>query len=233
MITIQIQGSSSAGNNYVISDGDTSIMLEAGLSPNKLAKKGVKLSKVIALLITHEHGDHTKHVQDLLLSGSFDVWASQGTLDAIGLGRRCHVLKDGQQQRIGDWLILPFNTVHDDPKVPAKEPLGFFIKSPSGERIVFATDTNRIDANFKGVTHWLVECNHDVDLVLNSNYPKFLQRRIISTHMSIDSLKEYFRRVDLSTTKQIYLLHLSESNSDPTRFKREIEELTNKAVTIA
>ena len=44
MITIQIQGSSSAGNNYVISDGDTSIMLEAGLSPSKLTKKGVKLS---------------------------------------------------------------------------------------------------------------------------------------------------------------------------------------------
>lgn len=233
MITIQIQGSSSAGNNYVISDGDTSIMLEAGLSPSKLTKKGVRLSKVIALLVTHEHGDHTKHVQDLLLSGSFDVWASQGTLDAIGLGRRCHVLKDGQQQRIGDWLILPFNTVHDDPKVPAKEPLGFFIKSPSGERIVFATDTNRIDANFKGVTHWLVECNHTVELVKACNRPTEVKNRILRTHMSIDTLKYYFSKADLSATKHIYLLHLSGENSEPRRYVQELEELTSKPVTIA
>src|SRR5699024_9549763 len=124
-------------------------------------------------------------------------------------------------------------TIHDDKKVRAREPLGFFIKSPSGERIVFATDTNMIKANFPKVNYWLVECNHDVELVRQSSYPKFLQDRIIKTHMSIDSCKEFFNRVDLSYTKQIYLLHLSDANSDPSRFKREIEEITGKPVTIA
>lgn len=233
MLEIQIQGSSSSGNNYVLTDGDTSIMLEAGISPKKLTKAGVKLSKVIALLVSHEHGDHTKHAQDLLLSGSYDLWASKGTLEAIRLNRRCHVLKDGEQLKIGDWLILPFSTFHDDPKVRSAEPLGFFIKSPSGERVVFATDTNLIRPNFPKVNYWLVECNHDVEMVRQSNYPKYLQDRIIKTHMSIETCKAYFEKVDVSYTKQIYLLHLSDKNSDPSRFKQEIEQITGKPVQIA
>lgn len=233
MLEIQINGSSSSGNNYVLTDGDSSIMLEAGLSPKKLSSKGVKLSKIEALLITHEHGDHTKYAQDLLLSGGFDVWASQGTLDAIGLSRRCHVLKDHVQQRIGEWVVLPFSTVHDDVKVRAREPLGFFIQSPSGERVVFATDTNRINAQFPKVNYWLVECNHTVELVRECNRPKSIQDRIIKTHMSIDSLKVYLERADMSETKKIILLHLSGENSEPRRYKEEIEQLTGKPVEIA
>lgn len=233
MLEIQIQGSSSSGNNYVLTDGDTSIMLEAGISPNKITKAGVKLSKVIGLLVSHEHGDHTKHVQDLLLSGNYDLYASQGTLSVLNINRRSHVLKDGEQLRIGDWLIIPFNTIHDYPSVPAIEPLGFFIQSPSGERVVFATDTNYIPAVFPKVNYWLVECNHDTEMVLESSYPKFLQKRILKTHMSLETCKAYFEKVDVSHTKQIYLLHLSDKNSDPSRFKQEIEQITGKPVQIA
>lgn len=228
-----IQGSSSAGNNYVLVDGESQLMIEAGLSPKNLAKQGVQLSKIQALLITHEHGDHTKYASQLLLSGSFDLWASKGTLDAINIDRRCHVLSDGVQRTIGDWTVLPFSTVHDDPKVRAREPLGFFIKSPSGERIVFATDTNYIRAYFNKVNYWLVECNHDVQLVRESKRPKFIQDRVIRTHMSIDSCREYFSKADVSHTKQIYLLHLSDENSDAKRFKQEIETITGKPVVIA
>lgn len=233
MLEIMINGSSSSGNNYVLIDGDSSIMLEAGLSPKKMASLGVKLSKIDALLITHEHGDHTKYAKDILLSGRCDIWASEGTLNHLGIDRRSHVLKDRKEQKIGQWRVLPFKAIHDDEKVRAREPLGFFIQSPSGERLVFATDTNMIRGKFPKVNYWLVECNHDVEMVRQSSYPKFLQDRIIKTHMSIDSCKEFFSRVDLSVTKQIYLLHLSDSNSDPSRFKNEIEEITGKPVVIA
>jgi phosphoribosyl 1,2-cyclic phosphodiesterase len=233
MIGIKINGSSSSGNNYVLTDGDSSIMLEAGISPKKLANKGVKLTEIEALLVTHEHGDHTKYASDLLLSGSFDLWASHGTLEAIGLDRRCHALRDHVQQKIGDWLILPFSTVHDDLTSRVREPLGFFIQSPSGERIVFATDTNRINAVFPKVNYWLVECNHTVELVRECKRPKSVQDRILKTHMSFDSLKTYFEKVDLTNTKEIILLHLSGENSEPKRYKQELEELTGKKVTIA
>ncbi|EPH66148.1 hypothetical protein D931_01387 [Enterococcus faecium 13.SD.W.09] len=233
MLDIKILGSSSKGNCYVLSDGGSSIMLEAGLSPRQMAKQGVKLSAIDALLVTHEHGDHTKYASDILLSIRGDIWGSDETLNVLGINRRKHILKALSEQKIGKWVVLPFETIHDDQKVRAREALGFFILAPSGERIVFATDTNWIRGNFPKVTHWMIECNHDVALVRQSSYPKFLQDRILKTHMSIDSCKAFFGRMDLSYTKQIYLLHLSDANSEPSRFKREIEELTQKPVRIA
>lgn len=234
MLDIQIQGSSSAGNNYVLSDQGSSIMIEAGVKLKNILRQGVDLKPIKGLLVTHEHGDHSKYIQDILSSSGFDLFASQGTIDQIGIKRRYHVLKAGNQQKIDDWLILPFNTIHDHPKAPVKEPLGFFILSPSGYKIVFMTDTNYCPVSFpSGVTHWLIECNHDINLVRECNRPKSVQDRIISTHMDINTCKDFFSHQDLSTTEDIYLIHLSGENGDGPRFKKEIEELTHKRVTIA
>lgn len=233
MFEIKIQGSSSAGNNYVLVDGEASLMIEAGLRVKEVMKKGINFKSVQGLLITHEHGDHAKYAQDMLLVGSFDLWASEGTLKAIGIERRAHILKSGQQQRIGDWLIKPFGVIHDHPKARAREPLGFLILSPSGKKIVFMTDTNYAPKQFKDITHWLVECNHDINLVRESSLPKTVQDRIIKTHMSIDACKLFFSKADLSVTEEIYLIHLSDKNSDAIQFKKDIQELTNKTVNIA
>lgn len=233
MFAVKIQGSSSAGNNYVLADGESALMIEAGLKVKDILRKGIDFKKIKGLLVTHEHGDHSKYIQDMLLSGSFDLWASKGTLEALSITRRTHILKAGEQQKIGDWLILPFETIHDHPKARARESLGFLILSPSGKKIVFMTDTNYAPKQFKGVTHWLIECNHDIQLVRKSRLPKSVQDRIIQTHMSIDACKLFFSNADLSNTEEIYLIHLSEKNSDAQQFKKEIEEITKKNVSIA
>ena len=116
-----------------------------------------------------------KYINDILLAGRFDVWASRGTLEGLGINRRSHILKANQQQKIGDWLVKPFATIHDDKRHGQREPLGFLILSPSGKKIVFATDTNYLPKTFKDVTHWLVECNHDIKLVRQSKLPKSVQ----------------------------------------------------------
>lgn len=233
MFEIKIQGSSSAGNNYVLVDGESSLMIEAGLRVKDILRKGIMLKNVQGLLVTHEHGDHSKYVQDILLVGKFDLWASQGTIDALGINRRAHVLKASKQQQIGDWLVLPFDTIHDHPKARAREPLGFLILSPTGKKIVFMTDTSYGPKQFRGVTHWLVECNHDVELVRQCSLPKMVQDRIIQTHMSIDACKLFFSQADMAVTEEIHLIHLSDKNSDAERFKSEIEEITKKSVFIA
>lgn len=233
MFEIKIQGSSSAGNNYVLVDGESSLMIEAGLRVKEVIRKGINLKSVQGLLITHEHGDHAKYAQDMLLAGGFDLWASEGTLKAIGIERRAHILKSGKQQLIGDWVIKPFDVIHDHPKARAREPLGFLILSPSKKKIVFMTDTSYGPKQFKGVTHWLVECNHDINLVRESSLPKTVQDRIIKTHMSIDACKLFFSNADLTTTEEIFLIHLSDKNSDADQFKNDIEKITNKPVRIA
>ena len=63
MIEINIQGSSSAGNNYLLADGNSSLMLEAGLKPKDIMKQGINFSNIQGLLVTHEHSDHSKVYQ--------------------------------------------------------------------------------------------------------------------------------------------------------------------------
>ena len=144
-------------------------------------KQGINFSNIQGLLVTHEHGDHSKYINDILLAGRFDVWASRGTLEGLGINRRSHILKANQQQKIGDWLVKPL-PLFTMTKGTGEEPLGFLILSPSGKKIVFATDTNYLPKTFKDVTHWLVECNHDIKLVRQSKLPKSVQDRILRTY---------------------------------------------------
>lgn len=83
MVTIKSYGSSSAGNAYIISCGDTALMLEAGVHPKNMI--GVNWSTIKGCLITHEHGDHSKFADKLVQSVGFDIYSSPGTLEALSV----------------------------------------------------------------------------------------------------------------------------------------------------
>lgn len=241
MLEIIVNGSSSKGNNYILVDGESSLMIEAGVKFKDILRSGANMANVVGLLVTHEHGDHIQHANDILASVGFDMYATKGTIEA-GIEKgflsdraryRYKEIKSGKQFLVGNWKILAFDISHD-----VAEPVGYLIESPSKYRIVFITDTTYCPVKFpQGITHWLVECNHAVDIldnnISNGEVPKFLRNRIIKSHMNLETCKEFFRNNDLSSTKQILLLHLSDQNSDSQRFKQELEEVTGKQVEIA
>ena len=139
-ISIKIIASSSAANCYRLDDGQTALLLEAGLPLKKIKEAlNFKVSALSGCLITHEHGDHAKAVVSLLEAG-IDCYMSLGTAgglvpisqeDAIA-HHRLHIVSAGEQMKIGTWTILPFDTVHD-----CAEPLGFLLQSGS-EKILFS-----------------------------------------------------------------------------------------------
>ena len=228
----KVLASGSSGNCYRISDGQTELLLECGISLRQI-REGLdfRLSSVAGCLCTHLHQDHAKSCKDLLRAG-VDIYTSQGTIDALGLtGHRVHAVAALQWFSIDTWRILPFGTEHDVP-----EPLGFVLES-SGDRALFATDTAYIRYQIPGLTHVLIECNYDLD-VLNESVKEgrvdpAVKRWIIRNHMSLQRLKAFLLANDLSRVKQIWLLHLSADNSDMGRFKREIQALTGKEVYVA
>jgi Metal-dependent hydrolases of the beta-lactamase superfamily I len=230
---IKVIASGSKGNAYRIRDGTTSLLLECGI-PIKLIHKALDyhLTDIDGCLISHEHGDHSRAAQDVLKSG-IDIYTSEGTAAALGLaGHHVKIMKAKQQFKIGDLIILPFDTEHD-----AAEPLGFLITDQSGDKLLFATDTYYIKYKFQRLTHIMLECNYSVD-ILNQNIeagrvPGVLKNRLLKSHFSLEHVKEFLQANDLSAVKEIWLLHLSDNNSDAERFKREIEELTGKMVFIA
>ncbi|MDD3057134.1 MAG: MBL fold metallo-hydrolase [Sphaerochaeta sp.] len=232
---IQVLASSSRGNCYRITDGSTPLLLEAGIRLKDIQQKlNFRLSEIAGCLITHEHQDHCKAVQDIMKAG-IDCYMSQGTAEAIGaLGHRGHrvkITKSLEQFRIGTWTILPFDTVHD-----AKEPLGFLMASGT-EKLLFATDTAYLRYKFRGLTHIMVEANHQAEILQNSVeedlIPAAVRKRIRRSHFDLNHLKEFFKANDLSELREVWLLHLSENNSDEGQFKREIQEIVGKPVYVA
>jgi len=230
---IKVIASGSKGNAYRISDGETSLLLDAGIPINRLQEAlDFKLLALGGCLVTHAHGDHSKAVPALLRLG-VDVYTSQGTIDACGFaGHRIHAVKALGELRIGSLSVLPFDVQHDAP-----EPLGFLITSKAtGDKLLYFTDTYYIKYCFAGLTHIMAECNYSEDGIMRSvaagYIPLELVPRLFKSHMSLEHLLEMLKANDLSKVKQIYLLHLSYNNGDEELFKAEVQKLTGTEVYV-
>lgn len=226
--------SGSSGNVYRVSDGEATLLIECGL-PIKALRRAMDfgLSELDGCLVSHEHGDHAKAVPDLLKAG-VDVWASAGTLDALGVlsHHRANVLTVGERAWVGSWLVTPFAAEHD-----AAEPLGFVVDSYAsghrGDRLFFSGDTNFIRPQIADMSVVAVECNNTWEAVRGSEAPGSLKARIVETHMSLETVKGFLAANDLRRVREIWLLHLSDDHSDAEQFRREVMELCGKEVRVA
>ena len=225
---IKVLASGSSGNAYVIEHGGSQFLLECGLSVRRLKKAtNFGLSGMDFCLVTHEHGDHAKAAADLMKAG-IDVYMSQGTAGELGLsGHRLKIVRAQEIFSVGEWVIKPFESIHD-----AAEPLNYLIAN-GGEKLVYLTDTAYCPYLFTGLTRIMIEANHDWDILREKDIHPALKKRVMRSHMSIDTVLGFFRANDLSQVQEIWLLHLSENNSDEEQFKREIQAITGKPVYIA
>lgn len=235
MMDIKCLQSGSMGNSYAVDDGETVLLLEAGIQASKIVQGYMGLMpRATGCLITHEHVDHAKSAAGLAGLG-IDLYASKGTFEALGdLGRpyRCKRLEPLEQAHIGSWVVLPFPTEHD-----AAEPFGFLLYSQvSGEKVLFATDTHFIAYQFSRLTAVMVECNYSLPLlewnVRAGKVPPALRTRLMQSHFSLEDCKEFLEGADLSRVHDIYLLHRSKLNGDRDFFYREIVRATGVPVTV-
>ena len=215
--------SSSHGNVYIVSDKDTRILLECGVSYKKLKTLcGFSTADLAACLISHEHKDHSACAKELISAG-MPVYMSSGTAEALDLSGplldAAQALEHGKQLTVGTIDIVPFSTFHD-----AKEPLGFLFRSRSdGEVLAFATDTVNLAYRFPGVNIMAVEANYDKFILERcEKMPEKVRHRITNTHMEIDVLCDYLRSIDLSSCREIYLLHLSDGTSHEGHFINKV-----------
>lgn len=233
MIEIIPLASGSRGNCYRVTDGRTPLLLECGIPYKEIQKAlNFRVSEIAGCLVSHEHQDHSKAAKDMMKAG-IDCYMTKGTAETLSLtGHRLRIVSARKQFQISSWFVLPFETQHD-----AVEPVGFLLANQDGDKLLYATDTFYIRYRFQGLTHIMVECNYSLD-ILNRNVeaglvPKEMKSRLLKSHFSLENVKQFLRANDLSRVQEIWLLHLSDVNSDMERFKREIQELTGKMVFIA
>ena len=218
--------SSSKGNAYLISDFQTTVLIECGISLKELKRKTnfIVPGVIDACLISHEHGDHSKSLKDLLNAG-VRCYALKEVFEAKAINNhhRAKRLKHLKQIDIGTFKIITLEMNHDVPWV------GFLIYSVvTNEKLLFATDTYMIKYAFHGLDYIMIEANYDIELVEEDAQRK----RLIQSHMSIDSTIQYLKSIDLSKVKRIYLMHLSGRHSNEEDFKRRVQAAMGKVVEV-
>lgn len=220
--------SSSAGNVYTVSDKDTRILLECGVSLKNLQKlTGFQLTEFKGVLVSHEHKDHAKAAVELISRG-LPVYMSQGTAEALETDA-ANLIENMEQFNIGSFDIVPFTTFHD-----AAEPLGFLIKSRvDGDVLAFATDTVNLRYKFPGLNILAIEANYDKNILERcERMPEKVRHRITNSHMEIDTLCDYLRSLDLSSCREIHLLHLSDATSHEGHFINKVARAVPKGIEI-
>ncbi len=208
------------------------MVAEIGI-PLKRLQEETLLTNITGCLITHEHKDHSKYAKDL--ARYTKIYASLGTLESLEFGQfafNTEVLTPGKQTQIGTFTVVPFQTQHD-----AKEPLGFLIYSKAtNEKLLFATDTYFIQSRFRDLDYIMIECNYQSELLkanlASGRTEAHVARRLFSSHFEFENVKNFLRSMDLSKVKTIYLMHLSDKNSNAEEMKKGIMELTGKPVIV-
>ena len=227
-MTFTSLASSSHGNCYVVSDGETAILLECGISFRRIKKGlGFDLSAICGCLVSHEHKDHAKSVMDMIRSG-VEVFTSEGTAEALDCALITPV-EAGAQFGVGSLEIMPFRTWHD-----AREPLGFLIYSrQDGERLAFATDTVNLGHTFPGVNLLALEANYDKDILARcERMPDKVKHRVTNSHMEIETLCRYLQSLDLSQCRAVYLLYLSNAASNEGNFADRVRRVVPHHVEV-
>ena len=231
-MNIQVIESGSSGNAYLIGDGRTRLLLDCGLPLAKLqAATGYTISGLDACLITHSHQDHCKAHKDLVRLG-VDIYTHPDTIREMkAQGHRYKPVQHGQQFSVGTFDILPFDLVHDVTNT------GWLCQSrETGEKLVYVTDTMYIPYKFRGITHWLVECNNTLEAMEENveagTLNRGLKHRIQNSHMSLETLLDVFRANDMSKTEQIYLIHLSDANSREAEFRDKVARETGAQIIV-
>lgn len=223
----------SSGNTYVFkSTTGECLVVDAGEKLSDTLKYcNWSTSSISGLLLSHIHiTDHAKYLHEFWMAG-IDCYMSYGSAYGMGLlnNHRIKVVKHGQKFKVGSFDVMALDVKHDAP-----EPLMYLIRHNEMGLCMFMTDSYYMPYNIPGLNNIIIEANYCEDIIQQKMSENgFLRDRIIENHYSLQSCKKFLHSQDLSWVNNIVLIHLSPSNSDPKRFKKEVEELTGKTVHIA
>ncbi len=224
VLSLCVLGSGSGGNAIYLSDGLTSILVDAGLSAReigrRLEQRGVSTAALSALLITHEHTDHVRGVERLCRRHRLPVFLTAGTRQAALPLRELpdtRIFDCGRPFQLGTLTVHPFSISHD-----ACDPAGFVIGA-NGTRIGIATDLGIVTAvvreHLRGCRLLVLESNHDPDMLMQGPYPWFLKQRIRGRcgHLSNEDSGRLLAEIAHPGLEQVVLAHLSETNNTPAK----------------
>ena len=230
--------SGSSGNSFLVQSENINILIDAGVSGKKiveaLASINVGIENISAILVTHEHTDHTQSIATLSKKFNIPVYANKQTWNAMPEKKEkippenIFYFTNNEYFTLQNLSIFPFDVPHD-----AANPCGFTI-SDSFSKVSIATDighmTNNILDNIKDSKFILLESNYEPDVLKCSSYPYKLKERICSPkgHLSNIDAGKTISYLSKFGEKSIMLGHLSRENNFPElAYSSVLEQMKN------
>ena len=215
--------SGSSGNSTFIEANGVKLLIDAGVSCQKISKAlssiNIELDEINAILITHEHIDHTKGLATISKKYNTPIYATSKTwsqMSDLGIcDNSINVFKSNESFNVGDVKIHPFSIPHD-----AVDPCAFNILS-NDKKVTVATDIGHIEESLFekmiGSDILLIESNYDRDTLLCGAYPYFLKKRIASDngHLSNEDCGKLVKNLYENGVNKFILGHLSKENNFP------------------
>lgn len=231
--SVTVLSSGSCGNSIVFSSDGATVMIDAGLSCKELERRmaqfGLDPSDVDALLLTHEHTDHTRGARRFCTMYGVPAYGTDGTLSLTPLeGVAAHPISNRHEFEVGPLRVAPFQVKH-----LAAEPVAFSI-SDDGCKLSVVSDlgcvTPKVVEALRSSTVLMVEANYDDEMLVNGTYPDFLKRTIRGDHghLSNDDAAALCSQVVSDETRTVVLLHLSRENNTPEKARETVASKIHK-----
>lgn len=216
---LTVLGSGSRGNALLVESDGELLLVDAGFSLREIERRagtaGADLSRIRAIALTHEHGDHARGAARAAAAWRVPVFASAGTLAALGRrlppGAARGVLPPSRPVAAGAFRLTAFPTAHD-----AAEPVVLVVEDADGRRLGVAYDvgspTTALRLACGGLDALVVEANHDEVLLRSSDYPASVRARIAGRggHLSNAQAAALAAEVAHAGLGIVVLAHLSD-----------------------
>ena len=217
---VSVLASGSEGNCTYVKMGDKNILIDLGMNlkyiVEKLGEINVSPKDIDYVFITHTHSDHIGAMQVFLNKYKPMVFLSEKMMPELPFLEDYPSLDFRDKDIVLDDLVVePFKTSHDAPGSR-----GYIFKDKE-HSFVYVTDTGYINHKHheKLSNHevYVIESNHDVEMLMNGRYPVWLKKRVNSDegHLSNHQAAFYLSKFIGPNTKQIVLAHLSKENNTP------------------
>lgn len=214
----------SKGNSIFIESEKARILIDAGLSCKqleiRLGQIGIDPKNLDAIVITHEHRDHTHGVNVFTKKHRTPVYLNRAAYEAVKQHWEnvpsVRFFQSSEDFEINDLIFSPFSIPHD-----AQDPVGLVIKN-NGKNLGVVSDlgyvTHLVRERLKGVNSLVLESNHDIEMLFSGPYPWALKQRVKgkSGHLSNEESRQLLEDIfNSSGLKSVILTHLSETNNHP------------------
>lgn len=206
----KVLASGSKGNATIIKTGNTTLLIDCGTTKKYLQSAfdelGINLIDLDAVLITHTHKDHVSQIK-MFVDANVPIYA-------LGAIKDYDINFLDDINYIGDFEIEVLKTSHD-----TSFSCGFILKNKR-TKLIYMTDTGYISKRNIEKMHngdyYILESNHDVEMLMATNRPTYVKQRIISDkgHLCNEDSANYLEQMIGDDTKEVILAHISQEGND-------------------